>query len=51
MTPVAPVRLARLADAPAIATMSRDYIEQGLGWSWTVGRVERAIRDPDIMSR
>ena len=48
MTPAAPVRLATLADAAVIAAMSRDYIEQGLGWSWTVGRVERAIRDPDI---
>ena len=43
----APVRLATPADAAAIATMSRDYIERGLGWSWTVQRVERAIRDPD----
>jgi ribosomal protein S18 acetylase RimI-like enzyme len=45
-TPV--VRLATLADAAAIAAMSRDYIEQGLGWSWTASRVERAIRDPDV---
>ena len=41
------VRLATLADAAAIAAMSRDYIEQGLGWSWTVSRVEAAIRDRD----
>jgi ribosomal-protein-alanine N-acetyltransferase len=42
------VRLATLADAPAIAAMSRDYIERGLGWSWTVSRVEGAIRDPEV---
>jgi len=42
------VRLATPADAAGIAAMSRDYIEQGLGWSWTVARVERAIRDPNI---
>jgi len=41
------VRLATVGEAAAIAAMSRDYIERGLGWSWTAGRVERAIRDPD----
>jgi len=42
------VQLASHVDASAIAAMSRDYIEQGLGWSWTEARVSRAIRDPDI---
>jgi ribosomal-protein-alanine N-acetyltransferase len=28
--------------------MSRDYIEQGLPWTWTAGRVEAAIREADI---
>jgi ribosomal-protein-alanine N-acetyltransferase len=28
--------------------MSRDYIEQGLPWTWTAGRVEAAIRAADI---
>lgn len=42
------VRLARAADAADIAAMSRDYIEHGLPWTWTEGRVEAAIRDPDI---
>lgn len=37
------IRLARLRDAPAIAAMSRDHIEAGLGWSWTAARVRRAI--------
>jgi ribosomal protein S18 acetylase RimI-like enzyme len=43
----ASVRLATAGDAEAIAAMSRDYIEQGLGWSWHVARVQRSIRDPD----
>lgn len=42
------VRLATPADAAAIARMSRDQIEHGLGWSWTEARIERAIRDRDI---
>jgi ribosomal-protein-alanine N-acetyltransferase len=40
------LRLATRADAPAIATLSRDRIEHGLGWSWTAPRVLRSIRDP-----
>ena len=28
--------------------MSRDYIEGGLPWTWTAGRVEAAIREVDI---
>jgi len=42
------VRLARAADAVDIAAMSRDYIEHGLPWTWTAGRVEAAIREADI---
>ncbi len=38
-------RLASVADAGDIARMSRSYIEQGLGWSWTTPRVLRSIRD------
>jgi [ribosomal protein S18]-alanine N-acetyltransferase len=40
-----PIRLAHAADAPAIARLSRDFIEQGLGWSWTEARVRRGIGD------
>lgn len=40
-----PIRLARSTDAPAIARLSRDFIEQGLGWSWTEARVRRGIGD------
>jgi len=41
------VRIATLIDAAEIAEMSRDYIEQGLPWSWRFNRVARAIKDPD----
>lgn len=41
------VRLATLSDAEGIAVMSRDYIEHGLPWTWTAGRVAMAIGDPD----
>ena len=40
------VRLATTADAEGIAAMSREYIEQGLPWTWRAERVARAIRDP-----
>ena len=43
----ASIRLASCSDAVNIAGLSRDQIEQGLGWSWTRERVERAIRNPD----
>ena len=39
------IRLATVDDALAIARMSRDLIEQGLGWSWTPLRVRRSIDD------
>jgi ribosomal protein S18 acetylase RimI-like enzyme len=38
------VRLATPGDACAIAALSRDYIEYGLGWSYTPERILRAIR-------
>ncbi|MEO5698314.1 MAG: N-acetyltransferase [Burkholderiaceae bacterium] len=40
------LRLAAHADASDIASLSRDRIESGLGWSWTGPRVLRSIRDP-----
>ena len=43
MTPT--LRLATRDDAQLIARLSRDRIEQGLGWSWTAPRVLRSIRD------
>jgi ribosomal-protein-alanine N-acetyltransferase len=39
------IRLARPAEAPAIAAMSRDLIERGLIWRWDSARVVHAIRD------
>ena len=39
------IRLAASADALRIARMSRDLIEQGLGWSWTAARVRQSIDD------
>ena len=41
------VRLATLSDASEIAAMSRDYIEQGLPWTWTEERVAHSIRDSE----
>lgn len=39
------VNLARPSHARTIAEMSREYIEYGLGWSWTPARVLKAVRD------
>jgi ribosomal protein S18 acetylase RimI-like enzyme len=47
MISAAEVRLARVSDASDIAAMSRDYIEHGLPWTWTEGRVAAAIADAD----
>jgi ribosomal protein S18 acetylase RimI-like enzyme len=41
------IRLARAADADAIAELSREAIEYGLAWSWTPGRVLGCIGDTD----
>lgn len=38
------IRIAELRDAQAIAMMSRDLIESGLGWKYDATRVLRAIR-------
>jgi ribosomal protein S18 acetylase RimI-like enzyme len=42
-----PIELATAADAPGIATLSRDLIEQGLPWTWRPARVARAIADAE----
>jgi ribosomal-protein-alanine N-acetyltransferase len=44
------MRLATLDDAAEIAAMSRDLIESGLGWTWTVARVARNIRSPSTLN-
>jgi [ribosomal protein S18]-alanine N-acetyltransferase len=43
MSELSTLGLARSADAREIAEMSRDFIEQGLTWSWTPARVQYFI--------
>jgi [ribosomal protein S18]-alanine N-acetyltransferase len=51
MTPRAiTIRLAEARDAQAIALMSRDFIEAGLGWKYAAARVMRAIRDRETLA-
>jgi ribosomal-protein-alanine N-acetyltransferase len=45
MIPTLHISLATAAHARSIAEMSREYIEYGLGWSWTQARVIKAIQD------
>jgi ribosomal protein S18 acetylase RimI-like enzyme len=44
------IRLAEPRDAQAIATMSRDFIEAGLGWKYDAARVLRAIRERETLA-
>lgn len=39
------IRLANVQDVPQVAVLSRDLIENGLGWSWTEARVARCLRE------
>jgi ribosomal-protein-alanine N-acetyltransferase len=41
------IRLASERDARQIALMSKNYIEVGLGWSWTEKRILKNVRDKD----
>ena len=51
MTPRAiSVRLAETRDAQAVALMSRDFVEAGLGWKYDAARVLRAIRDRETLA-
>ena len=51
MTPRAiTIRLAEPRDAQAIAMMSRDFIEAGLGWKYDAARVMRAIKDRETLA-
>jgi [ribosomal protein S18]-alanine N-acetyltransferase len=45
MTADTSIRLALAQDAALIAEMSRDYVEHGLGWSWTTARVLAAVNN------
>jgi ribosomal-protein-alanine N-acetyltransferase len=42
------LKLARPADAAAIAALSRDLIEYGLRWRWRPRRVAASIRAPEV---
>jgi ribosomal-protein-alanine N-acetyltransferase len=44
------VRLAGQRDAQAIALMSRDLVETGLGWKYDAARVLKAIRDTETLT-
>jgi len=44
-TPALLLRLARMADAPVLSAMSREFIETGLPARYTPGRIQRLIRD------
>ena len=44
------LRLAGPHDAQAIALMSRDLVEAGLGWKYDAARVLRAIRERDTVT-
>jgi ribosomal-protein-alanine N-acetyltransferase len=44
------VRLAEARDAQAIALMSRDLVESGLGWKYDAARVFKAIRDRETLA-
>jgi ribosomal-protein-alanine N-acetyltransferase len=44
------IRPAEPRDAQAIATMSRDFIESGLGWKYDAAKVLRAMRDRETLA-
>jgi [ribosomal protein S18]-alanine N-acetyltransferase len=44
------IRIAEPRDAQAIALLSRDLIEAGLGWKYDAARVLRAIRDRETLA-
>ena len=46
----APLVFASVRDAQALATMSRDLIEAGLGWEYRRDRVARLIGDADTVT-
>lgn len=48
ITPELSLRLARAAEAAAIADLSRELIEYGLRWRWTPERVAASIRAPNV---
>jgi [ribosomal protein S18]-alanine N-acetyltransferase len=49
-TPSVQLRLARAPDALAMAQMSRDLIETGLGWSYDAPKLARLIANADTVA-
>jgi ribosomal-protein-alanine N-acetyltransferase len=43
------LRLAKTSEARTIARMSRDFIEAGLGWTWTPDKIARQVRAADTL--
>ena len=41
--------LARIAEAPTLARMSREYIERGLGWRWRPPAIRNMILNRDAV--
>lgn len=41
--------LAKRDEAPVLARMSRDYVEQGLNWRWRTPAILNMIRDPEAV--
>jgi ribosomal-protein-alanine N-acetyltransferase len=44
------LRLAHRTDTSTLAAMSRDLIENGLGWHYRAERIERLRRDPEAVT-
>jgi ribosomal protein S18 acetylase RimI-like enzyme len=44
------LRLARANDAPVMSSMSRDFIEAGLGWRYTPQRIAALIDDRETVA-
>lgn len=44
------IEVAQVKDASRIAQMSRDLVEQGLGWGWRTPRVAQHIKSPRHIS-
>ena len=40
-------RAGRKTDAPTMARMARDYVEDGLRWTWRPRRIQRLLLDPE----
>ncbi len=43
------LRLARIAEAPALAEMSRELIEAGLAWRYTPRRLAALMAERDVL--